>query len=133
LRIARGWTQEEVAQRMGAYGYDWHQTIVGRLETAQRPLRLNEAVALASLFEVPVDSLLFAISYRPAEEVDAEIKGLRKTRELARVEWEKALARYRELERDLEAARYEADRYHAMMTIATTRIEGLELKYGKRS
>jgi uncharacterized protein (DUF3084 family) len=43
---------------MDAYGYDWHQTTVGRIESAQRPLRLNEAVHLAALFEVPAEMLL---------------------------------------------------------------------------
>jgi membrane protein involved in colicin uptake len=50
---------------MSEYGYDWHQTTVGRVETATRPLRLNEAVALAALFEIPVTQLI-----APAERVD---------------------------------------------------------------
>lgn len=42
---------------MKAYGYDWHQTTVGRIEAAQRPLRLNEAVDLASLYGVSLNAL----------------------------------------------------------------------------
>ncbi len=43
---------------MSAYGYDWHQTLVGRIEAAQRPIRLNEAADLAALFGVTVEALL---------------------------------------------------------------------------
>jgi transcriptional regulator with XRE-family HTH domain len=62
LRRARGWSQEEVARRMVAIGHEgWHQTTVGRTETARRPLRLNETVDLAGLFGVPVTQLLAPI------------------------------------------------------------------------
>lgn len=73
LRVARGWSQDEVARRMAAYGYDsWHQTTVGRIEAAQRPLRLNEAVALTGLFGVPLYQLVAPLLTGP-EEIDAEI------------------------------------------------------------
>jgi transcriptional regulator with XRE-family HTH domain len=58
LREARGWSQEKVADRMKAFGYDWHQTQVSRTEVADRPLRLNEAAALCRLFEVRLEALL---------------------------------------------------------------------------
>lgn len=58
LRLAQGWSQEETARRLDAYGYDWHQVMIGRIETAQRPLRLNEAVDLADLFGIPLTDLL---------------------------------------------------------------------------
>lgn len=43
---------------MRAYGYDWSQAIVTRLEAATRPTRLNELAGLALLFEVPAMELL---------------------------------------------------------------------------
>ena len=43
---------------MRAYGYDWSQAIVTRLEAATRPIRLNELADLALLFEVPAKELL---------------------------------------------------------------------------
>ena len=58
LRLGRGWSQEETARRMDAYGYGWHQTIIAKIESAGRPLRLREAVDLADLFGVPLESLL---------------------------------------------------------------------------
>jgi transcriptional regulator with XRE-family HTH domain len=76
LRVARGWSQDEVARRMAAYGYDsWHQTTVGRIEAAQRPLRLNEAVALTSLFGVPLYQLVAPLQ-TGVDEIDAEIERL---------------------------------------------------------
>ena len=52
LREERGWSQSEVARRMEAYGYNWHQTTVGRVESGKRPLRLNELVHPAAMFGV---------------------------------------------------------------------------------
>jgi transcriptional regulator with XRE-family HTH domain len=52
LREERGWSQSEVARRMEASGYNWHQTTVGRIESGKRPLRLNELVHLAAMFGV---------------------------------------------------------------------------------
>lgn len=82
---------------MGTYGYDsWHQTTVGRTETAQRPLRLNETVALAGLFGVPVTRLLTPLPMR-IEAIDEEIRLTEDFRERARPEAERA-------EADLQAA-----------------------------
>ncbi len=52
LRLEHGWSQHEVAERMRAYGYQWSQATVTRLETASRPIRVNELVDLATLFGV---------------------------------------------------------------------------------
>ena len=57
LRTARHWPLREVAERMKAYGYTWHQTVVAKIETGQRPLRLNEAVDLADLYAVSLADL----------------------------------------------------------------------------
>ena len=73
LRLERGWSQEQVARRMAAQGFDsWHQTTVGKTETAQRPLRLNEAVALSGLFGIPLARLLTPLTVRVGE-IDEEI------------------------------------------------------------
>ena len=58
LRQARGWSQQDVADAMQAFGYDWSQATVTRLEAATRPIRLNELVDLAALFEIPVAQFL---------------------------------------------------------------------------
>ena len=68
LRQRRGWSQQEVAERMRAYGYQWSQAIVTRLESATRPMRLNELSDLALLFEIPVRELL---GFEAPDDLDA--------------------------------------------------------------
>ena len=58
LRESRGWSQKQVADRMRAYGYSWNQSTITRIESASRPLRLNELADLAILFGVPVSQFL---------------------------------------------------------------------------
>jgi len=58
LRQSRSWSQLEVAEKMRAYGYKWSQATVTRLEAATRPIRLNELIDLAALYDVPFTQLL---------------------------------------------------------------------------
>ncbi len=59
---------------MSASGHaNWHQTTVGKTEAAARPLRLNEAVTLAALFDVPVTQLVAPITLN-AGDIEAEIR-----------------------------------------------------------
>jgi hypothetical protein len=86
---------------MSAFGYEWHQTLIGRIEAAQRPLRLNEAVDLAALYGVPLERLLRpAFAAITAERLDTEIEQARSrltvaTRDYEEVEqrWQDATAR----------------------------------------
>jgi transcriptional regulator with XRE-family HTH domain len=59
LRTARGWSQEEVGRRMKAYGYDFHQTMIAKIEAAQRPLRVRELADFAALYGVEVHELIY--------------------------------------------------------------------------
>jgi transcriptional regulator with XRE-family HTH domain len=59
LRVARGWSQEEVGRRMKAYGYDFHQTMIAKIEAAQRPLRVRELADFAALYGVEVHELIY--------------------------------------------------------------------------
>lgn len=72
LREARRWSQEQVARRMDAYGYDFHQTAIAKTEAGQRPLRLNEAVAFACLFGVTLAGLLTDVPGMTARELEAQ-------------------------------------------------------------
>ena len=58
LRQERGWSQTDLARRLGAYGFDLTQTTVAKLERGARPIRLNEVAALADIFGVPVSDLV---------------------------------------------------------------------------
>ena len=103
LRTACGWSQEEVARRMKAYGYDFHQTMIAKIEAAQRPLRVRELADFAALFGREVHELI----YPPAgslKEVNREIGKL--TDHLAAVD------------RDVEARRDELDKAEREMAAA---------------
>jgi transcriptional regulator with XRE-family HTH domain len=52
-RRQRNWSQEEVADMLRAQGFDMHQTTVAKIERGTRPLRVAEAVAIATIFRVP--------------------------------------------------------------------------------
>jgi transcriptional regulator with XRE-family HTH domain len=66
LRKACGWSQEELARRMSALGFSWVQTTAAKTELANRPIRVNEAVALARLLGLTFERLLYPGG--PAEE-----------------------------------------------------------------
>lgn len=82
LRQGRGWSQQDVAEKMRAYGYKWSQATVTRLEAASRPIRLNELADLAALFDIPVTkfmegwSLLRTFGWDDPEALQNEIASL---------------------------------------------------------
>jgi len=58
-RKRRGWSQAEVARRLTAMGIDSiYNTTVAKLESGEREIKLDEAVALARLYEAPLDALV---------------------------------------------------------------------------
>lgn len=59
LRDSRGWSQAEMAKMLSDKGIQpMHPTTVAKIETGDRSVRINEAVGIADLFEVSLDSLL---------------------------------------------------------------------------
>jgi transcriptional regulator with XRE-family HTH domain len=59
LRAERGWSQEDLAERMTRHGWPMHQTTIAKLEAGKRPLRAGEAYALALVFGLPVQALWY--------------------------------------------------------------------------
>jgi transcriptional regulator with XRE-family HTH domain len=57
---------------MTAYGYDFHQTTIAKIEAAQRPLRVRELADFAALYGVEVQELVYGPA-RALPEVDLEI------------------------------------------------------------
>lgn len=94
LRQGRGWSQQEVAARMKRFGYNWQQSTVGKIEAAQRPLRVNELADLAIIFDIPVTQLLEPQLLLGDED---DLRALEA--EIARLEEEQ-----KRLERELEVA-----------------------------
>lgn len=58
LRQELGYSQQDLADLMREKGFDWSQTIVSKTEQAGRPLRLDEAQALAEVFGFRLSNLL---------------------------------------------------------------------------
>jgi transcriptional regulator with XRE-family HTH domain len=118
LRLARNWSQEEVAVRMTAYGYDFHQTMIAKIEAAQRPLRVRELADFAALYGVEVQDLIYPPT-GSLPETDQEIAEVTVRRDMVQ-------ARAAEARRQLEAAR-EAMR-HAEATYQVSAAEAAVLE-----
>lgn len=57
-RKAAGMSQQNIADALKALGINLSQTQVAKIEAGARPLRLDEAVALADVFGATVDRAL---------------------------------------------------------------------------
>jgi transcriptional regulator with XRE-family HTH domain len=119
LRLARSWSQEEVAVRMTAYGYDFHQTTIAKIEAAQRPLRVRELADFAALYGVEVQDLVYPPS-GSLPEIDEEIIEVRARLSKARHVADAASA---QLESAHTAAR-EAEATHRASLAEVTFLEG---------
>ena len=59
LRMERGWSQLDLAQRLDELGWPLHQTNISKLEAGKRPIRVAEADALATAFGIPALALWY--------------------------------------------------------------------------
>jgi transcriptional regulator with XRE-family HTH domain len=122
LRQIQGWSQQDVAEKMRAYGYRWSQSTVTRLEAATRPIRLNELADLAALFGIPVT--YFLELWTPEFGMDdlgalqEEIKALENERNILQVELHMARDAY-------DAAEMHAHRAVADMARVDGRLRAL--------
>lgn len=53
IRQARGWSQRDLADRLALEGFTMHQVTLAKLERGERPLRVAEASALATVLGMP--------------------------------------------------------------------------------
>ena len=76
-RERRGWTQPELAQMLSNKGIEpMHATTIAKIEAVRRSVRINEAVGIADLFGVSLDSLL-GLKWRPkGDEIDYALRVL---------------------------------------------------------
>ncbi len=100
LRLERGWSQAELAARVSSALPNWAQTTVAKTEAASRPIRVNEAAALAAALGVPLHELLA---------VPDDLKALQSRAEVERLLHENASlqARHRELQREWDRVEHE--------------------------
>jgi transcriptional regulator with XRE-family HTH domain len=119
LRLARQWSQEEAARRMRAYGYDFHQTTIAKIEAAQRPLRVRELADFAALYGVEVNELIYP-PVGSLNDIDQEIAEL----EARRAHLQEEIGLNREL---LDRARFEmavAQKQHQACAMKEAALEG---------
>lgn len=64
LRQERGWSQDDLAERMTKLGFSMHQTTIAKLEAGRRPIRVAETFALAAAFSLDP----MALWYLPVKE-----------------------------------------------------------------
>ncbi len=58
-REGRGWSQAQVSQSLKSKGIDnMHSTTVAKIESGEREVKLDEAAAIADLFEMSLDALV---------------------------------------------------------------------------
>jgi transcriptional regulator with XRE-family HTH domain len=87
------WSQAELADRLKRHGVNWHQTTVAKVEAGERPVRLNEVIALAEVLNVPPVSLIEPGGPTTADLAAAEAKVLRARASIERAEQVLAAAR----------------------------------------
>lgn len=125
LRTARGWSQEEVARRMKAYGYDFHQTMIAKIEAAQRPIRVRELADFAALYGVEAHELI----YPPAgslKEAAKEISALRGQLQEVTARAEAAAVAVAKAETDLAAAQQDYRAQSGQAAMLSGRLNYLE-------
>jgi transcriptional regulator with XRE-family HTH domain len=135
LRQINGWSQHDVAEKMRAYGYQWSQATVTRLEAATRPIRLNELADLAALFGVPVPQFLeYWTPEFGLDDLDAlqnEIAALENDRAILQVQLDTARAAMDSA--SMHAARVAADlvRVEGRLKVLTTWFRRLTRRAGE--
>jgi len=58
LRAAREWTYQVLADKMAEFGYTIHPSAIQKVEAQGRRITVNELVAYAAAFDIPVARLL---------------------------------------------------------------------------
>lgn len=72
-RQRRGLSQKTLAERMTDRGFSWLQTTAAKTEAAQRPLRVNELVAIAEILDVDTADMLDRSSRHPDTAIMPEL------------------------------------------------------------
>lgn len=103
----RGWSQERLAHRMRLIGYPVHQSAISKILNPQngqrRKISVDEAIAFARVFDIPLDKLLLE---PPPRGQGAEVRRI-----LGRIE--DLVAKRRAVDQEIGALRCELDRLTA--------------------
>jgi transcriptional regulator with XRE-family HTH domain len=75
LRLAENWSQTELARAMKERGFSFHQQTIQRIEDQERPVRLDEAYALAEIVHASVDQMSWSQDSLLKQAVDELVLG----------------------------------------------------------
>lgn len=112
-----GLSQSHLARLMHDYGHKWYQVTVARTEAGQRPLRLDESIALAAILQIDPEDLYqepssedeyekteerLTVSQRITAELEHEVARLASHVDTLESRAMDARARYQDAEREYE-------------------------------
>ncbi|MBB5161596.1 helix-turn-helix domain-containing protein [Mycobacterium sp. AZCC_0083] len=128
-RTDGGWSQAEMAKLLADNGVQpMHATTIAKIEAGDRSVRINEAVGIADLFGVSLDTLM-GRSVGPA---DADFAfALRVLRDTARRSSDQALDVTREIQQQARhiAAAFDYDGLQGLQKLADTACRRLNSAY----
>lgn len=107
-----GMSQSELARRMAELDMSWHQMTVARTESGDRPLRLDEALALANIFHVPLENLLRRVDdniQREYQTISELLARLTREARLTQAQLDDARERYKEATSEFARVRARAN------------------------
>ncbi|MBN7412670.1 helix-turn-helix transcriptional regulator [Mycobacteroides abscessus] len=78
-RAQRNWSQADVAKLLSSNGFQTYPTTIAKIEAGDRAVKIEEAIALADLFDITLDALT-GRNYEPTGQV-AEMRALSATAE----------------------------------------------------
>jgi transcriptional regulator with XRE-family HTH domain len=100
-RKRRGLSQAEVARMLTAKGIDnMHHTTVAKIEAGDREIKLDEAVALAQLYEAPLDALV-GLHPKSGRDLNFLLRALNDVVTLARTELDRTARSLRHCMEDI--------------------------------
>lgn len=114
-------SQSELGRRMKEAGYAWHQMTVARTESAERPVRLDEAVTLAQILHIDLATVYEARSQTDDQGLALLAEVMRGEEDLraAEMDYYAATTRADDLQHRAEEARFLADdalqRFHEVV------------------
>lgn len=78
LRKSHKMNQTELARRLNAWGLPFHQQTVQRIETGERPVRLNEAHLIARVLDTTVEAMTVSAGFaeRPIVNAVEDLRGI---------------------------------------------------------
>lgn len=131
VRQQRGWTQQDLAEHLAGLGLTLHQSVVARIETASRPVRLSEALLLARALGVELQDLLSGVEAVMNEDI-ARLEIQRGNLANQRAQLQEELAQLRSKERQLTEAldevRMSVGRAEAHLSMADASLRDIEAR-----